>query len=603
MMRDGVIEAISARAAAQPDSPAIVGLAETMTFRQLDELSNRLARHLQARGATLETPVGLYTQRSPAFIVGALAILKAGAAYVPFDQACPPLRIGAILRDCGAPLLLSHHWMAAGLPSGPWAAVDLDVERQRIEACSAAALPAAHTSDSLAYVIYTSGSTGAPKGVEVTHGNLAHLIDWHRRAYGVTPRDRASQIAGLGFDAAVWEIWCHLAAGASLHLIDETSRLSAETLRDWLLHREITIAFVPTLMAEQLLALDWPDGSALRTLLTGADTLRRYPRSGLPFHLVNHYGPTECTVLVTAGVVPPGEPRAELPTIGRPIEGMEIRVLNEKLQPVAAGEAGELCVAGPQVARGYRGQAPATAEKFVAQSDVPGGRLYRTGDRVRLLPNGELAFLGRLDSQIKIRGYRVEPDEIAAQLNRHPDVRSSAVIARADHAGDLVLTAYLLLAPGARLSAPALRRFLAPQLANYMIPAAFVRVDTLPVNANGKCDREALPPPGPDNLLPEGEVAPASGAPASGVPGCGTPARGAVRPRLSALVGSLMGLAEVHPDDNFFLIGGHSLMAAQLVAKVHDQFGVRLTLRQLFEAPTIGLLADAIDRSLPGAGR
>jgi acyl-CoA synthetase (AMP-forming)/AMP-acid ligase II/acyl carrier protein len=412
-------------------------------------------------------------------------------------------------------------------------------------------------------------------------------MQWHRQRYEVTPRDSASQIAGLGFDAAVWEIWCNLGAGALLHLIDEVSRLTAEGLRDWLVREEITIAFAPTLLAEHLLALEWPARTALRTLLTGADTLRRYPRRGLPFELVNHYGPTECTVLVSCGGVPAGEERAQLPTIGKPIDGMEIRILNSELQPVAHGEAGELCVAGPQVARGYRAMPQATAEKFILAADAPGGRLYRTGDRARFLPNGELAFLGRLDRQIKLRGYRIEPDEIAAQLNRHPLVRQSAVAALPDMAGAAALTAYLALAPDAVLTAAELRRFLAPHLAAYMIPTHFVRMESLPINANGKCDYEALPAPAAANRLPEDEAAAVpkeSGAQA-------------LRTRLTALIGSLTGLPAVQPDDNFFLIGGHSLLAAQLVAQLQDQFGVRLSLRQMFEAPTVNALVTAISQA------
>jgi acyl-CoA synthetase (AMP-forming)/AMP-acid ligase II/acyl carrier protein len=409
-------------------------------------------------------------------------------------------------------------------------------------------------------------------------------MQWHQGRYGVTSGDRASQIAGLGFDAAVWEMWGNLGAGASLHMIDEVSRLTAEDLRDWLVREEIAVAFAPTLLAEHLMALDWPAHTALRALLTGADTLRRYPRRGLPFQVVNHYGPTECTVLVSCGAVPAGEERAQLPTIGRPIEGMEIRILNSEMRPVAKGEAGELCVAGPQVARGYRGMTEATAEKFIAAADAPGGRLYRTGDRARFLPNGELAFLGRLDRQIKLRGYRIEPDEIAAQLNRHPVVLQSAVAAHPDQGGEAALTAYLALTPEAMLTAAEVRRFLTPHLAAYMIPANFVRMEALPITNNGKCDYEALPAPTAANRLPEDEE--------SAVP-VETGAH-AMRVRLTALICSLTGLPAVQPDDNFFLIGGHSLLAAQLVAQLQDQFGVRLSLRQMFEAPTVNALAAAI---------
>jgi amino acid adenylation domain-containing protein len=585
----GAIERIAAQAAAQPGAMAVASPSGAITFAELEAASNRLARELRARGVELETAAGLFTDRSPAFVIGALAILKAGGAYVPLDPAGPPQRLAGILRDSGAPVLVSHAWKAASLPSGPWATLDMDIERGAIDARPSEPPAYRHSGESLAYVVYTSGATGAPKGVEVTHGNLAHLMEWHRREYAVTPRDRASQLAGLGFDAAVWEIWCNLGAGATVVMIDDESRISAEALRDWLVREQITISFAPTLMAENLLDAEWPKNTALRKLLTGADTLRRYPGRGLPFDLINHYGPTECTVLVACGLVPAGEQRAEPPTIGRPIEGIEIHIVDENLDAAAPGEPGELCVAGPQVARGYRGLPQATAEKFAAWG---GGRIYRTGDRARFLPNGELAFLGRLDRQIKIRGYRIEPDEVAAQLNRHPAIRQCAVAAPADVSGEPALTAYVTLAPGAQPAAAELRRFLAPSLAAYMVPSHFVRVNALPVNANGKCDYDALPASSAENLLPETEEQRAgSGGPET------------VSARLTALVCSLTGLREVQPDDNFFLIGGHSLLAAQLVAKVQDQFGVRLSLRQMFEAPTINALAAAISVRAAGAGQ
>ncbi|MDQ6664135.1 MAG: non-ribosomal peptide synthetase [Acidobacteriota bacterium] len=596
-----VHDSVTRQALALPQATAIHGTGTSITFQQLDQESNRLARHLQSMRVGLEVPVGLYLERSPDFAVAALAVLKAGGAYVPLDPSHPPDRIAAILEDSQAAVLLSHKWMAAGLRSGVWSTVDLDIDAPQIErypgeGLGTDGLGMEVSGSNLAYIIYTSGSTGRPKGVEVTHSNLAHLIDWHRRAFSITPADRASQLAGLAFDAAVWEVWCHLAAGASLDLIDETSRRSPEDLRDWLVRHKITVAFAPTTMAEHLIRLDWPPNTALRILLTGADILHRYPRAGLPFTLVNNYGPTECTVLATSGTVPPdsnktkialssmGRPTRGRPTLGHPIDGMIVQIVDPLLRPVPEGESGEICIAGPQVARGYRNLPELTAEKFVARQSVPGGRIYRTGDLGRILPDGDIAFLGRIDDQIKIRGFRVEPGDIAAQLDDHAGIEASVVIARGGNGPDRALVAYLVPAPGFSPTSAGLREFLASRLPDYMIPSAFVRLDSLPVTTAGKCDKDALPAPSAANLI-GGEEASVS-------------ALGATEEKLIQLLRPLMNSGPIGRDDNFFFIGGHSMMAAQLMARIDERFGVRLTLRQLFEAPTAASLAKLVDQHI-----
>src|SRR5207248_877016 len=284
----------------------------------------------------------------------------------------------------------------------------------------------------LAYVIYTSGSTGQPKGVEITHASLLNLIAWHRTEFAVTPTDRASHLASVGFDAAVWEVWPYLTAGASLHLPDANTRVSPEQLRDWLVKEQITISFLPTALAEHVMALEWPTQTALRFLLTGADTLHRYPTSSLPFELVNNYGPTECTVVATSGRVRPEIDAKGLPTIGRPIANTSIYILDENLREVSPGAEGELCIGGVGVARGYLNRDELTSEKFIADrfSLERGAKLYRTGDLARYLDNGEIAYLGRVDEQIKILAYRIEPAEVERVLNRHSAIKSSVVVAR-----------------------------------------------------------------------------------------------------------------------------------------------------------------------------
>ncbi len=582
-----VHEQIARVAAAAPNSLAVRDEKTQLTFAELNQRANRLARHLQGLGVRAEIPVGLYFERSTDFVIAALAVLKAGGVYVPLDAAYPPGRIDAILRDAAAPVLLSHKWMSASLAGGPWKTVDLDIDAAAIADHPADSFNVPVSGQQLAYIAYTSGSTGKPKGVEVTHANLQHLVEWHQRAFSVSANDRASQIAGLAFDAAVWEMWCHLSAGASLHLIDDVSRRSPVGLKDWLVAHKITIAFVPTILAEHLITFDWPHNTALRILLTGADTLHRYPNAGLPFILINNYGPTECTVLVTSGPVVAGSMNGQIPTIGRPIDDMDVLVMDGQLNCMAPGGEGEICVAGPQVARGYRNLPDMTAEKFVVEP-VTGRRIYRTGDRGRLLADGQVAFLGRIDDQIKIRGFRVEPDEIVAQLNTLPQIANSVVVARGESADDKSLVAYVTLAPGTTLTATAAREHLRSRIPDYMVPSCFVCLTSFPLTTTGKCDKQALPVPAPDNLLPESSAA----KPEQQTQNTGTESR------IAQLVTGLMGGRAIGRDDNFFLVGGHSMLAAQLVARVRETLAVSLNLRQLFEAPTIASLAIVVDRKL-----
>jgi amino acid adenylation domain-containing protein len=570
-----------------PNSLAVRDDRTQLTFGELDKRANQLARHLKQFGVAAEIPVGLYFERTVDFVVAALAVLKSGGAYVPLDTAYPPGRIDAILKDAGAPVLLSHKWMAANLPGGSWKTVDLDIDAAAIADQPTDHLDVKVNGHQLAYIAYTSGSTGLPKGVEVSHGNLRHLISWHQRAFNVSADDRASQVAGLAFDAAVWEIWCHLSAGASLSMIDEVSRRSPEGLKDWLVAQKITISFVPTILAEHLITFEWPHYTALRILLTGADMLHRHPNAGLPFILINNYGPTECTVLVTSGAVLSGEAGAQMPSIGRPIEDMEILIMGADLKPVAPGADGEICAAGPQLARGYRNLPELTAEKFVFEA-ASRRRIYRTGDRGRVLEDGQIAFLGRVDDQIKIRGFRVEPDEIVTQLNAHPQIGNSVVIARGIDANDKSLVAYISSKSGANLTSTELRDYLRSRLPEYMIPAAFVSLAALPLTTAGKCDRQSLPEPSPENTLPEVSASKQD-----------QPNRqSATESRISQLVSVLMGGRTISRDDNFFLTGGHSMLAAQLLARIRENLSVSLNLRQLFEAPTIASLAVVVDRKL-----
>jgi amino acid adenylation domain-containing protein len=591
-----VHEMVAQRAAENPNALAVAGGPEELSYSELDRRANRLANYLRANGVDRNVVVGLYLDRTPAMVVAALAILKAGGAYVPLDPIHPVERLAFMLRDAGASLVVSKARWAENFPAGEWKLVALDTDAEKISAQSDIAPESGVGGEDLAYIIYTSGSTGKPKGVELIHSGLGNLVGWHKRAFQVTAADRASAQSALGFDAAVWEMWAYLTCGASLHLADEAARNDAAALRDWMVARRVTISFAATVMAEQLLRLDWPAGTALRFLLTGADTLKAYPSARVPFVLVNNYGPTECTVVSTSGAVPVGGAAGQAslgqaginqasmnqaPSIGRPIDGVEIYILDEQQRPVNDGGAGEIYIGGAGLGRGYRNRPDLTAERFVANpfSTVAGARLYRTGDRARWLPSGEIAFLGRLDEQVKVRGYRVEPSEVSTVLGQHPAVETSVVVAAEDAPGEKQLVAYLVLTPGATVSATALREYLRQRLPDYMVPAVFVAIPSLPVTEQGKINRAALPAVNGNRLPDVAYMAP----------------RTLVEEELVKILAPLLKVNRVGVNDNFFLLGGHSLMGTQVIARVSESFGVDLTLLKLFDHPTVAEMSTEIE--------
>jgi amino acid adenylation domain-containing protein len=512
----------------------------------------------------------------------ALAVMKAGGAYLPLDPTFPVSRLDSILRDANVSAVITRSAMPGTLAAGPWHVVDLDIERWQTE-WSASPPSIEFAADQLAYVIFTSGSSGRPKGVEIVHRGLSNLISWHWRAFEVSAADRASHLATLGFDAAVWEIWPYLTIGASVHMPHEAVRNDHDKLYKWLLEQKITIGFLPTALAERMLLQQWPSETALRILLTGADTLRRRPPVGLPFKLVNNYGPTECTVVATSATIAAVDDVGNAPPIGRAIDNTQLYILDDDRKPVQSGMAGELWIGGAGVARGYRNSVEATRNCFYDDpfNSEPGGRLYRTGDRVRSLANGEIEFLGRIDDQIKIRGYRIEPGEIANALNSHPDVHSSIVIAVEDETGDKRLVAYLILRSARHPTAAVMRNYLRKQLPDYMIPQSFVQLPSFPLTASGKVDKSVLPAPHDRNSLSEAEfIAP----------------QGIVEERLAIAIGSLLQVDRVGRNDNFFLLGGHSLLGTQLLTRVSQSFGVELNLLNLFDHPTLAEMAQQIEK-------
>jgi amino acid adenylation domain-containing protein len=577
-----VPDLVQRQAAVTPDALAVGADSDRLTYRELDRRSNQLAHHLRSLGVTPGSVVGLCLERELDFPVAALAILKAGGAYLPLETKTPSQRLKMMLNAAQVAAVVTHSSAMASLAGHTRKLVALDRCAAEISQCSPEALPSGVSPEQLAYVIYTSGSTGMPKAVAIGHDSLLNLCEWHNRTFAVTPRDRATQLASIGFDAAVWELWPYLVAGASVQLVDDETRTQPEQLRDWLMRERITISFVPTPLAERMLKLAWPRETALRFLLTGADTLHQYPPANLPFTVVNNYGPTECTVVATSAAIFPQKSGDGLPAIGRGIDNTEIYILDDKMKQVPGGTIGEIYIGGAGLARGYLNDAALTAERFVGHpfSTVAGARLYRTGDLGCYLPDGQIAFHGRVDDQVKIRGYRIELNEVVSALSRHPAVRESVVVPCESGAGEKQLVAYVVpLATLPPLSE--LRDFLAKELPDYMLPATFVSLDALPVASSGKVDRFALPAPSDENILRE-EIFLSPRTP--------------TERRVAAIVASLLGLERVGVNDNFFYLGGNSLFGTQVIARLREAFDVELPLLRLFDHPTVADLAAEVER-------
>lgn len=575
-----IVRRVAGAASARPDAPAVADDSETLSHGELQGRSDALAARLCAAGVEAGELVAICLPRSCAQLVAMLGVWKAGAACLALDPAWPAERLRFLVEDAGCAALL------LGSDDRDHAPVDAVRTVFTIGAINNPPTDApvimAAPSGELAYVIYTSGSTGVPKGVEVAHANFGNLVDWHNATFGVTADTRAASMSSLGFDANLWEIWPYLCAGASVTIVPDRIRISAKAVAPWLVEQSIDIAFAPTLLAEQLIAMEWPAEARLAVLLTGADTLTARPPATLPFTLVNNYGPTECTVVATSGPVSPEAAGAERASIGRPIANCQVYLLDQQRRPVAEGSVGEIHIGGAGVALGYRGRPDLTADRFITDpwSNDPAARLYRTGDLASRNAAGDLSFHGRIDDQVKIRGHRVEPEEVAAILRRHSLVSAAAVTAGHDAAGAVALTAYVIPS-GTGLDAETVRAHLASFLPDYFIPASFVRLDRLPVTSNGKLDRAALPTPSPDNQLSQR----AFEAPTN-----------PLEERLATILADVMKRESVGLDDNFFLIGGHSLLGTQIVLRAADALGVDLSLRDLFDAPTVRRLAKVVEQ-------
>lgn len=561
---------------------AVADATTSLTYGELNRRANRLARRLQGLGVGPDVLVAVCMERSTEMIMAWLAVLKAGGAFVPLDPKYPAERLAFQLADSAAPVLLTQPKLRTALPAmgGDCAVLEISADGRGFEMEADTNLPATATPENLAYVIYTSGSTGQPKGVQIEHRALMNLVTWHQRAFAITSADRATQLASPAFDASVWEVWPYLTAGASVHLPDEDTRVSPAQLWRWMADHRITVAFMPTPLAEAAMNEACPSEMSLRILLTGGDKLKRQPSQNLPFALINNYGPTENTVVSTSGPVAIGGDAAAVPTLGRPVANTRCYILDASRRPVPVGVPGELHVGGESLARGYLNRPELTAEKFVADPFDATRRVYRTGDLVRWTAEGEIEFLGRIDGQVKVRGCRIELGEIEATLQAHPSIRESVVLARSDARGQVQLVAYALALP--EVAAPGegeVLEFLRAKLPAYMVPGALVFLEAWPLTPNGKIDRNTLPAPAVAMSEETAFAAPSTSAEVD----------------VARVWSEILGRSAIGRNDNFFDLGGHSLLAAQVISRLNHARQAALTVRAVFDQPTVAGLARELE--------
>ncbi|MET7732913.1 amino acid adenylation domain-containing protein [Streptomyces sp. NPDC005402] len=578
-------EALAARAGEHPGTVAVTDGPRSLTYRELHERARALAAELRRLGLGPEDRVAVALPRGTDLAVALVAALTAGPAYVPVDPELPAERIALILDDTAPGVLITTADLAAGLPAG--AVPRVFVEAPRPAAAPDTVFPTA-LPDHPAYVIYTSGSTGRPKGIVMPHRALAGLLDWHERAVPGPAGTVVAQFTAVGFDVSVQEILSALLSGKTLAVVPEDTRRDPRELALWLAAHKVAELYAPNLVIDGVLEAARACGadlSELRHLVQAGEalTLRepvRAHHAGAATLLHNHYGPAE-THVVTAWTLPADVGDwPDVPPIGSPVDGVDVRLLDAGLLPVPPGVVGELHLSGTALARGYLGRPDLTAERFVADPyGPPGARMYRTGDLARLGADGELVYVGRADHQVKIRGFRIEPGEIEAALTAHEDIVRSAVVVREDTPGDRRLVAYVVAAPGRTVpAAAALRAHLGRLLPAHMVPAAYVPLDELPLTRTGKLDRAALP------------------APTHEVTAVRAP-RTAREEALCGLFAEVLGRAAVGVDQDFFDLGGHSLLATRLVARVRTVLGVELAVRGLFEQPTPAGLAALLDQA------
>ena len=579
-----------------PDAIAVVSGQERLTYAELERRSNQLANFLRGEGVGPDRVVGLSLERSPELVIGILGILKAGGAYAPLDPSYPAERLAVMLEDAQADVLLTAAGVSttfskmSNVRARP---IRLDADWGRIADASSKRPETSPAPGNLAYLIYTSGSTGLPKGVAIPHGALANHMQWMQSDFPLRSSDRVLQKTPISFDASVWEFFAPLSIGAQLVMAGkESHRDTHELIADITAHGVTILQLVPSLLRVLLEEPDLAQCRSLRRVVCGGSVLTRevsdrfFERLSASLH--NLYGPTETTIDATSWTCRPNSGSGPVP-IGRPIANTRVYVLDRALQPVPVGVPGQMYIAGDSLARGYWNRPDATALSFIPDpfGEVPGGRMYRSGDLARWSAEGHIDYLGRVDHQIKIRGFRVELGEVEAMLRRHPGVRDAAVAAREDVPGDTQLVAYVVPARSPAPPASDLRRFLRQKLPDGMVPGFFVPLDRLPLTPSGKLNRRALPKPARKRSEDERFVSP----------------RTPVEKRLSEIWSEILKVDHVSIEDDFFELGGHSLLATLVVSRIAESFGVQIPLRRLFEDSTLEKLGLAIAQTLAEAAR
>jgi amino acid adenylation domain-containing protein len=570
-----VHELFEAQVECTPDAVALVFEDQQLTYRELNCRANHLAHSLRTRGVGPEVPVGICMERSLEMVVGLLGILKAGGAYVPLDPAYPQERVAFMLADTQATVLLSQKRLAARLPAHRTQVVAVDAEWERMTQHDEENMTSGTTADNCAYVIYTSGSTGKPKGVAIEHQSVTTLLYWARDMFPSADLAGVLASTSICFDLSVFELFTPLSWGGTVILAKDALHLP--TLPG---AKDVTLLnTVPSAMAELLRMGGVP--ASVRTVNLAGEALQHnlvqqiYTQTATE-RVLNLYGPSEDTTYSTVALL--GRGANGSPSIGRPIANTQVYLLDRHLQPVPIGVPGEIYLGGHGLARGYLHRPELTAEQFMPHpfSDEPGARLYKTGDLARYLPDGNLQFLGRVDHQVKLRGFRIEPGEIEAVLGQHPAVRQAVVLTREDTPGDTRLVAYVVPQQEPPPTSSALRSFLQQKLPGYMVPSAFVLVNALPLTPNGKLDRRALSAPEQTRSQPQDT--------------CMAP-QDALELQLTKIWEKVLGITPIGVRENFFELGGHSLLAVRLFAQIKKAFGRQLPLATLFQAPTVEQLA------------
>jgi aspartate racemase len=569
-----------------PDAVALVFEAQQLTYRQLNHKANQLAHYLLSLGVKPEVLVGICIERSLEMVIGLLGILKAGGAYLPLDPTYPAARLAFMLEDAQVPVLLTQSSLKKGLPKTTAQVLCLDVEAETLSELSMENIASQVAPENLAYVIYTSGSTGKPKGVQIQHQSLTNFLLSLRQTPGLSEQDTLLAITTISFDIAALELYLPLIVGAKIVLVSREVAADGLQLLAKLNQAGITVMQATPATWRLLLAAGWKSSNHLKIFIGG---------EALPKELANQffnksqvvwnlYGPTETTIwssVFQVGVQEAIQTKGGLESIGHPIANTQIYLLDQYLQPVPIGVSGELHIGGAGLARGYLNRPELTAEKFIQNpfGDDSDDRLYKTGDLARYLPDGNIEYLNRIDNHVKIRGFRIELGEIEAVLVQHPEVHEAVVIIREVQPGDKRLIAYLVPIKAQEVMPSTLRQFLKEKLPDYMVPSAFVELEAMPLTPNGKIDRRALP--APDHFRTEAEekfVAP----------------RDALELQLTKIWEEVLGVHPIGVKDNFFALGGHSLLIIRLLTKIERSIGKNLPVATVFQAPTVEQLTNIL---------